>query len=143
MIRKRRKVKKIRGSRTCGYGSHKKHRGAGSRGGRGMAGGHKHKWIHIVKYKPDHFGKYGFTRHPSLVKEPRTINVGEIDELVQKNRDKFKVEDGKIVVDVTELKYEKVLGKGKISCPMIIKALEFSEKAKEKIEAAGGEAVEL
>ncbi|HIQ39290.1 MAG TPA: 50S ribosomal protein L15, partial [Methanothermococcus okinawensis] len=68
---------------------------------------------------------------------------GEIDEIVHKNRDKFKVEDGKIVVDVTELNYEKVLGRGKISCPMIIKAIEFSEKAKEKIEAAGGEAIEL
>ena len=58
MIRKKKKVKKIRGSRTCGEGSHKKRRGAGNKGGRGMAGGHKHKWTWIIKYMPDYFGKY-------------------------------------------------------------------------------------
>ncbi len=143
MIRKKRKVKKIRGSRTCGGGSHKKRRGAGNRGGRGLAGGHKHKWTWIIKYKPDHFGKYGFKRHPSLVKELETINVGELEEIVLKNPDKFEKEDGKYVVDVIELGYEKVLGKGKVTIPMIVKAIEVSEKAREKIEAVGGEVVEL
>jgi large subunit ribosomal protein L15 len=143
MIRKKKKVKKIRGSRTCGYGSHKKHRGAGNRGGRGLAGGHKHKWSWIIKYIPDHFGKYGFKRHPSLVKVLETINVGELEEIVLKNKDKFEVEDGKIVVDITVLGFEKVLGKGKISTPMVVKAIEFSESAREKIESVGGEVVEL
>ncbi len=143
MIRKSKKITKLRGSRTCGYGAAKKHRGAGHRGGRGLAGGHKHKWLHIVKYMPDHFGKYGFKRHPSLVKKLKTINLGEIDELVSKNKDAFEVEDGKIVVDITAFEYEKVLGKGKLSYPMIIKAVEFSERAKEKIESSGGEFVEL
>ncbi|ACV24493.1 uL15 family ribosomal protein [Methanocaldococcus fervens] len=143
MIRKKKKVKKIRGSRTCGGGSHKKRRGAGNRGGRGLAGGHKHKWTWIIKYMPDHFGKYGFKRHPSLIKQLETINVGELEELVLKNPDKFEKENDKFVVDVIELGYEKVLGKGKVTIPMIVKAIEVSEKAKEKIEAVGGEVVEL
>jgi large subunit ribosomal protein L15 len=143
MIRKKKKVKKIRGSRTCGGGSHKKRRGAGNKGGRGMAGGHKHKWTWIIKYMPDYFGKYGFKRHPSLVKQLETINVGELEEIVLKNPDKFEKEEDKFVVDVIELGYEKVLGKGKVTIPMIVKAVEVSEKAKEKIEAVGGEVVEL
>ncbi|ADC70419.1 ribosomal protein L15 [Methanocaldococcus sp. FS406-22] len=143
MIRKKKKVKKIRGSRTCGGGSHKKRRGAGNKGGRGMAGGHKHKWTWIIKYMPDYFGKYGFKRHPSLVKQLETINVGELEEIVLKNPDKFEKEEDKFVVDVIELGYEKVLGKGKVTIPMIVKAVEVSEKAREKIEAVGGEVVEL
>ena len=143
MIRKKKKVKKIRGSRTCGGGSHKKRRGAGNKGGRGMAGGHKHKWTWIIKYMPDYFGKYGFKRHPSLIKQLETINVGELEEIVLKNPDKFEKEEDKFVVDVIELGYEKVLGKGKVTIPMIVKAIEVSEKAKEKIEAVGGEVVEL
>ncbi|WP_423792847.1 uL15 family ribosomal protein [Methanocaldococcus indicus] len=143
MIRKKRKVKKYRGSRTCGGGSHKKRRGAGNRGGRGLAGGHKHKWTWIIKYEPDHFGKYGFKRHPSIVKDLETINVCELEELVLKNPDKFEKEGDKYIVDVTELGYEKVLGKGKVTIPMVVKAIEISEKAKIKIEEAGGEAIEL
>lgn len=143
MIRKSKKITKMRGSRTCGYGEAKKHRGAGHRGGRGKAGGHKHKWLRTVKFMPNYFGKYGFKRHPTLIKSLKTVNVGEIEEFVLKNKDLFEVEDGKIVVDVTEFGYEKVLGKGKVSTAMILKAVEFSEGAKEKINAAGGEVVEL
>jgi len=143
MIRKKRKVKKKRGSRTFGWGSHKKRRGAGNRGGRGFSGGFDHHWTWVIKYQPDRFGKYGFSRHPSLVKEYETINVGELEEIILKNPDKFEKEGDKYIVDVIELGYEKVLGKGKVSIPMIVKAIEVSEKAKEKIEAAGGEVVEL
>ena len=44
MIRKTRKIRKLRGSRTVAGGCSKKRRGAGNRGGKGMAGGHKHHW---------------------------------------------------------------------------------------------------
>ena len=59
------KVKKYRGSRTCGGGSHKNRRGAGNRGGRGRAGVHKHKYIKFVKLAERglyQFGKSGFSR---------------------------------------------------------------------------------
>ena len=38
-------IKKFRGSRTCGGGTHKNRRGAGNRGGRGKAGGRKHHFV--------------------------------------------------------------------------------------------------
>ena len=65
--RKKKKVKKYRGTRTCGGGSHKKRRGAGSRGGRGRAGSHKHHYIKMIKMGWE-FGKHGFTR-PKVVRK--------------------------------------------------------------------------
>ncbi|MDI9643136.1 MAG: uL15m family ribosomal protein [Archaeoglobales archaeon] len=66
------KVKKFRGSRTCGGGSHKKKRGAGHRGGRGNAGVHKHKYLKFLKLERlglYEFGDHGFTRPRAVVKE--------------------------------------------------------------------------
>ncbi|MEM1592745.1 MAG: uL15 family ribosomal protein [Archaeoglobaceae archaeon] len=66
------KVKKFRGSRTCGGGSHKKRRGAGHRGGRGNAGAHKHKYLKFLKLEKlglYEFGKHGFTRPKNIVEE--------------------------------------------------------------------------
>ena len=48
-----------------------------------------------------------------------------------------------IVIDVTELGYDKVLAKGKITKSFIISAPQFSASAIEKIEEMGGEAIEL
>ena len=44
-------------NRTHGRGK-KSGRGAGIHGGRGNAGLHKHKFMHMLKYDPDHFGPY-------------------------------------------------------------------------------------
>ena len=53
VVRKRKKlVNKMLGQRTRGNGDTKRRRGAGSRGGRGLAGSHKHKYS---KYA----GKFG------------------------------------------------------------------------------------
>ena len=48
-----------------------------------------------------------------------------------------------IVIDVTDLGYDKVLGKGKITKTFKISAPQFSASAIEKIEELGGEAIEL
>lgn len=75
------KVKKFRGSRTCGGGSHKKRRGAGHRGGRGNAGVHKHKYLKYIKLERlglYESGKHGFTRPKVVMKElKRERNVKE------------------------------------------------------------------
>ena len=145
MIRKTRKIRKLRGSRTIGGGCSKKRRGAGHRGGRGMAGGHKHMWSWIVKYDPEHFGKHGFKRPKKSVFIFKTVNLYYLDEkaeelmeqgLAQKQKDK-------ILIDVTELGFSKVLGKGKMTRSMIIKSPRFSHLAEKKIEEAGGEPVNL
>jgi large subunit ribosomal protein L15 len=132
VIRKKKKVRKKRGERSYGYGSHKKHRGGGSRGGRGKAGMHKHKWSYTVKYEPDHFGKHGFSRAFAKGK-PKTINLKNLEIIAKKT--------GKKDIDLAELGYDKVLGTGKLSGALNIKAKLFSKKAVEKIEATGGKAI--
>jgi len=141
MATRYRKIRKKRGTRTCGGGSHKKRRGKGNRGGSGKAGGCKHKWSWIVKYAPNHFGRRGFKIPKAVKKEYEIINVGEIEE----NLEKFfkngiaNEKKGKIIVNLSGYK---VLGEGKITKPLIIKALAFSSSALEKIRNAGGEAIE-
>lgn len=130
VIRKSKKVRKFRGKRNYGYGSHKKHRGGGSRGGRGNAGKHKHKWSHTVKYEPDNFGKRGFKRPQRYAKPLKTINVSQIGRMAEGKK-----------VDLIKLGYGKVLGNGTIGMALEVTARAFSKKAVEKIEAAGGRAV--
>ncbi len=65
----KKKVKKFRGSRTCGKGRENRHRGGGNRGGRGNAGMLKHKYIKTVKLAKKglyEIGKSGFTRPKKL-----------------------------------------------------------------------------
>ena len=128
----KKRTRKMRGKKTFGYGSKKKHRGAGSRGGRGMAGSFKHKKIKILKENPDHYGKTGFKK--KNVKKVRTINLKNLDTLAQKL--------GKEKINLTELGYDKVLGTGKISKKLEIEAELFSAKARKKIEEAGGKALQ-
>ncbi len=60
MKAKGKKIRKQRGHRTHGWGSPKKHRGRGSRGGGGHAGSKKHKKVWIMKNEPERLGKRGF-----------------------------------------------------------------------------------
>ncbi len=144
VVRKKKKSRKLRGrTRTMGWGRIGQHRKSGSRGGFGAVGFHKHKWIWVLKYAPNWYGKHGFTRPPEIVYGKYIINVGELNELAKYLLDKniaYK-EDNKIVIDVTSLGFNKVLGKGKVTLPLKIITKEISEKAKEKIIAAGGEVV--
>lgn len=144
MATKHRKIRKMRGTRTCGGGSRKKSRGAGGRGGRGMAGTHKHKWSWVMKNSPGYFGREKGFKRP-FEKRPATININEIDEMVEKllNEGIAEKKKGKIEIDVTKLNCKKVLGKGRVTKPLIIKAPSFSESAKRKIEEAGGKAISL
>ncbi len=144
VVRKRKKSRKLRGrTRTMGWGRIGQHRKSGSRGGFGAAGMHKHKWTWVVKYAPNWFGKHGFTQPPRIKYGVYTINVGELDELAKKLliENKAVKEDDKIVINTVEMGYNRVLGRGKVTLPLKIIALDVSEKAREKIEAAGGEIV--
>ena len=145
MIRKTRKICKLRGSRTVAGGCSKKRRGAGNRGGKGKAGGHKHHWTWTVKFDPKHFGKYGFKRPQGAAQVFNPVNVDFLDENSAKllSQGIATEEDNKIIIDVTELGYNKVLGKGKINKALTIKAPQFSKSAISKIENAGGEALTL
>ena len=140
MIRKTRKIRKLRGSRSVGGGCTKKRRGAGHRGGRGQAGGNKHHWTWMVINDPNHFGKYGFKRPQKTIQQFKPINLSYIDNEIEKLlADEIATkEDGQIVLDVTDLGYNKVLGKGNLSTSMVIKSPKFSKSAIDKIESAGG-----
>lgn len=145
MIRRRKKVRKLRGSHTHGWGCKKKHRGGGHKGGRGMAGTGKRKktkWTWVIKYMPDHLGKRGFHRPKAVQREIVAVNLKFIDEHLDELMQMGIAyeENGKIVVDTTQFA-DKVLGTGKLTKPLVIKAYAFSPKAQEKIREAGGEAV--
>jgi len=124
------KTKKYRGSRTHGRGK-KAGRGAGLKGGRGNAGLHKHKYIHMIKYMPDHFGRRGFKRPQKLIKEEKTINVGLLEE---------KFPDAK-EVDLEKEGFDKLLGSGIVNKPFTVKVPKASKKAIEKIESKGGKVI--
>lgn len=143
MAQKDRKIGKKRGSRTCGYGNAQKHRGAGSRGGRGKAGRGKHKQIKTNIEHPGYFGKKGFKRHPSIVTNLKILNLSDIERMFDKwlKEGTIKKEKDMYTLDVTKLGFQKVLGAGKISHAIQITAESFSDSAKEKIEKAGGKAL--
>jgi large subunit ribosomal protein L15 len=129
-----RKIRKKRGSRTCGYGRVGQHRKSGSKGYR-KAGRHKHGWTYVIKYEPEYFGKKGFTSPKSLRREVKAINVGELEEIAEKHG---KTENGKILIDLEGLGYTKLLGSGRVTKPLIVKVAACSKSAAEKIEEAGG-----
>jgi large subunit ribosomal protein L15 len=140
MAHRDRKIIKKRGSRTCGYGGSKKHRGAGSRGGRGMAGSKKHKWSYVSKYMPGYFGRKGFKRPSKVVREVKTLNVGDLEKNLARLVDEKRItlKGKKYHLNLRDMGYGKLLGSGRISHPMVITVDSCSKLALEKIEDAGG-----
>ena len=145
-VHKRKKDTRQRGSKTHGWGSMKKHRGAGNRGGRGMAGSGKRgdaKKPSIWKNKR-YFGKYGFHKQ-GIVKKINPVNLSYFEEKAEKLlADKLITKEAdRYIIDAAKLGFNKVLGCVKLTKKFKITAKSFSKKAVEKIKAAGGEAVEL
>jgi large subunit ribosomal protein L15 len=104
-------------------------RGSGLRGGRGNAGLGKHRHMYMMKNMPNHFGKHGFKRPQSVIKEDKIINVGQLEE-------KF---PGKKDIDLTKEGFNKLLGSGTLTSKLKIKVNSASEKAIDKIKQKGGE----
>ena len=135
-VNKRKKATRFRAKTTHGYGSMKKNRGAGNRGGRGMAGSGKRadqkKPSILKKYGPSYFGKKGFNRPQGIAKKLKILNLSEIDQLATKEGTNY-IFDGS--------KYDKILGTGKLTKKIKVTSKSFSKAALEKIKEAGGEAV--
>lgn len=124
----RTKTKRFRGSMTHGRGK-KGGRGAGLRGGRGNAGLHKHKYMHLLKYMPEnHLGKHGFKRPQKMIKKDIAINVGQLEERFE----------GKKTVDLQKEGFTKLLGGGQVASRFQITVQKATPKAIEKIEAKQG-----
>jgi len=136
------RTSKFRGSRTHGRGQ-KAGRGAGLRGGRGNAGLHKHKYISVVKYMPDHFGRHGFKRPQSVVGQNITINLSDLEINLEslKSEGFAESKQGRIVVNLRKAGIDKLLGSGKISTPVDVIVDGASKKAKEKLEKIGGKLI--
>jgi large subunit ribosomal protein L15 len=114
------------------------HRAGGQRGGKGKTGLHKHKWSYVIKYAPNYFGNHGFTPIKRIISN--TINVGELDEKVEMLlvlKKASKDEEG-IKIDLNNLGFDKLLGGGRVSHPLIIKSKASSKSAIKKIKEAGG-----
>ncbi|MCS7365100.1 MAG: 50S ribosomal protein L15 [archaeon GB-1867-035] len=145
VVRRRKKIRKYRGSRTCGWGITGQHRGKGQKGGFGRSGRHKHHWTWVRKYAPDYFGKHGFKTPLSMRANEKVINIGLLDEIASEllRKGKAELKESKVVINVLELGYNKVLGRGKVTRPLIVITPYISKKAEEKISQAGGEVIKV
>jgi large subunit ribosomal protein L15 len=142
MPQKLRKTRKMRGSRTHGYGRVGQHRKTGSKGKR-KAGRHKAGWTYVIKHEPNYFGKRGFTSPQSLHDKTSIINVGQLEELADRSaKEQPEKEKKKTVLDLNKLGYNKLLGMGNITRPLLVKIASHSEDAAKKIEKAGGQILE-
>jgi large subunit ribosomal protein L15 len=97
-------------------------------------------WSRVNVQSPGYFGKKGF-RPRKFIVSPKTIDLEGISRVIDQTHKKGEGADRKIKINLTDLGYEKVLGRGKIAKPVTVEALSFSKIAKEKIESAGGKAV--
>ena len=140
MPRKLRKSRKLRGSRTFGYGRQGQHRKTSAKGER-KAGRHKGGWTHVLRYEPDYWGKKGFRSIQSLQYKTNAINVGNLRMLADKleAEDQLEQKDGKIFLDLDKLGYTKLLGTGNVTESILLKISAHSASAAKKIEDAGGQ----
>ena len=142
----RKKNSRQRGTHTHGWGAKKKHRGAGNRGGRGMAGTGKRgdaKKPRIWSNKK-YFGKFGFKKKNIKVKI-NTITIKSVEQMLPSWQGKKLAEDkgGIFELNLEKLGYNKLLSNGKATKKMKITVSYASASAAEKIKAAGGEVVGL
>ncbi|MEA2074590.1 MAG: uL15 family ribosomal protein [Euryarchaeota archaeon] len=135
----KKRIKRIRGTRTCGGGSAKKRRGKGSRGGVGHAGAYGHHFVWSLE-RGIRKGN-NKSQLPSYNRsDDTTVNVGDLEEMLEELIGEGKAEekgDG-IYLDANELGIQKILGKGKVTKKLMLKANKISKTAREKIERVGG-----
>ncbi len=122
-----RKHRKMRGSRTQGYGRIGQHRDSGSKGFR-KVGRHKHLWSYINNLPGKYFGKHGFHSHQNIHRNEKTINLTKLQELYPNQQ----------TINLTEMGYTKLLGTGKITHALNITVATASKTATQKIKNAGG-----
>ena len=140
-INKRKKNVRQRGSKTHGWGSMKKHRGAGNRGGRGMAGtGKRGNAISPSTWKKKYFGKYGFKKKNVKVNVD-VISIRDLEEKLGSFLEKKLIskEGDFYIADMSKAGFNKLLSQGKVLNKFKIKVAYASKKAVEKIQNNGGE----
>ena len=142
-VEMKKRVKKIRGTRTCGGGSHKKRRGKGSKGGSGNAGAYAHHFVRSLKQgmKKGKQGS-GSARHSNSKTYDAIMNVGELAEKLEELIKTGKAEErgDAVFLDATQLGIRKILGRGELrgKPKLIVRVNAISGMARDKIEEAGG-----
>ncbi|MBI2135060.1 uL15 family ribosomal protein [Candidatus Woesearchaeota archaeon] len=141
-VNKRKKSSRYRGSKTHGSGSMKKRRGAGNRGGRGMAGSGKR----ADSKKPSiweerYFGKFGFKSKSTT--DIRPVNIEYLEANIEKLSRQNSITKEKDVysVDLEKLGFNKLLGSGKVLNKYRIRVPYASKKAIDKVKGSGGEVI--
>ena len=126
----KKKIRKLRGQKWH-YGGKKKHRGGGSRGGRGQSGYRKHKKTATnagLRAPPGYKGFHSATR-----KEPRAINLHEVIKIAKKKSTKE--------IDLKSMGYTKLLSDGDLREALTITVPSASAGAKEKVASVGGKLI--
>ncbi len=135
------KINKLRGQRSAGYGFTKGHRAAGQRGGKGKAGSSKHHYQKVMAEDPHYFGKWGFKRPQKLLQNVDAVNIGEIDEAADRLVAKgLATMTGKRYnIDVSKLGIDRILGSGRVSRKLNLTGVKsITSRAREKLTGAGG-----
>jgi large subunit ribosomal protein L15 len=131
MVLRIKKKRKYFGDRSWGKGNIKNARGAGDRGGVGR-GGRKHKMTYLNVYEKESLVHKGFA--PWRKEKFEIINLNAL------SKKAAAMQEAKPTL---ELRGYKVLGTGKVTKPIVVKANGFSKSAEKKIKEAGGETVRL
>ena len=139
-LNKKKKSIGLRGDRSHGYGSHKKHRGSGHQGGHGMAGtGKKAVSKKTMIWKDvDYFGRHGFRSKNTVT--VKAINLFYIEthlDLLIKNG-VAKKEGDAYAINLKDLKCNKLLGSGHVTRKYHITTDFASASAVEKVAEAKG-----
>ncbi|MFX1346351.1 MAG: uL15m family ribosomal protein [Promethearchaeota archaeon] len=145
-----RKVRKMRGRRTHGYGRVGQHRKTGQRVGRGKTTQwKKSKKSYYLKQKelgfpdPDwDLGKKGFKRPQDMtrISKVNTLNVKDLDQKIESLviEKKASKSGNTYSINLNDVNIQKVLGRGEITKKINISVKNASKRAIEKIESAGG-----
>lgn len=144
------KIRKFRGTRTCGYGRIGQHRKTGQRAGKGKTTQwKKSKKSYYLKQKelgfpdPDWImGKSGFKRPQDMVRlsKVNAINVKDLDYKIEKyvQENIAKKSTDTYTINLSDINIQKIIGRGLINKKINVSVKKASGKAIEKIEAAGG-----
>lgn len=134
---RRKRIRRFRGTRTCGWGL--VHRGSGNKGGAGNSATGKKAQAKKPILWGSNFGKTGFTnRNPG--KKYNTITLKETDLHIEKwtTQGTAQKKGNEYTIDLTKTGYNKLLGTGKTTKIMHITVEQASKSAHEKIKNAKG-----
>ncbi len=143
VVNQRKKNTRQRAKTTHGWGSMKKHRGKGNKGGAGMAGTGKRgdaKKPSIWKRK--YFGKFGFKKKGQAA-DVNALTLYQLNEKIEQlvAQDKVTKKEDTFIIDLNSFGYNKLLGSGVMSKKVNVTVDSASESAKSKINKAGGEVI--